>query len=653
MVNVQDLRMLRYGSAEPLPERHELRAGSLTAVFEDGGLRYIRLGDKELIRGIYAAVRDRNWGTIKPAFRGGAIEQGADSFRIRFIAEHRQGEIDFGWEGAIDGNADGTITFSFDGTARSAFMKNRIGFCILHPADLAGVRAEVETPDGVIAGAFPARISPHQPFKDMLAIRHEAGGGLTAELRFEGELFEMEDQRNWTDASFKTYCTPLSLPFPVEIEPGQQVRQRVTLRLTGEPSPLTSGIGAAGDGDASLLSKPHIAVGARSIGRVPQIGLGHRPGRSLETLEAEKLGELRPAFLRATIRLSDPSWATELETAAHNAQRLASGLELEALFHDGADAGESYSRQAERLVEAIAECRHPLDAVYPYLASEYVSNGELLSLVIRLRDNAGLSFRVGGGSRAYFAEFGRAALPLEAMEAAAFTINPQVHAFDAASLAEAASAQGEAVRSAQAIAPGLPVAVGPVTFKPRLNPSATSPEALLASEDRAKHEDARQWSLFGAGWTLGSLKSLAESGADRVCYYETTGPLGVMPEGGADAYPLFHVLAAVGAYQGAELLECIVKEPLSYEAMAMRSEDGRAALLIANYTDAVVRVRVRAPAFRPARLRQLDERGCIPQRDRADGSGGFPVPAAAAVPVIQDGCFELELLPFAVAFVER
>ena len=34
---------------------------------------------------------------------------------------------------------------------------------------------------------------------------------------FNGETFEMEDQRNWTDASFKTYCTPLSLPYPIKI----------------------------------------------------------------------------------------------------------------------------------------------------------------------------------------------------------------------------------------------------------------------------------------------------------------------------------------------------------------------------------------------------------------------------------------------------
>ena len=60
------------------------------------------------------------------------------------------------------------------------------------------------------------------------------------ELRFGGELFEMEDQRNWTDASYKTYCTPLHLPYPVELAAGERVIQSVTLRPLGYP-PLRAG----------------------------------------------------------------------------------------------------------------------------------------------------------------------------------------------------------------------------------------------------------------------------------------------------------------------------------------------------------------------------------------------------------------------------
>ncbi|MEJ0031488.1 MAG: hypothetical protein WDO15_14435 [Bacteroidota bacterium] len=52
-----------------------------------------------------------------------------------------------------------------------------------------------------------------------------------AELQFEGDIFETEDQRNWGDDSFKTYSTPLSRPYPVMLKPGDKVNQKVRLML--------------------------------------------------------------------------------------------------------------------------------------------------------------------------------------------------------------------------------------------------------------------------------------------------------------------------------------------------------------------------------------------------------------------------------------
>ena len=91
--------------------------------------------------------------------------------------------------------------------------------------ELAGVHATVETPDGTVEGLFPDLISPHQPFIDMQSIAHPTAGGEVV-IRFEGDLWEMEDQRNWTDASYKTYSTPLRLPYPVEIREGETVSGR-------------------------------------------------------------------------------------------------------------------------------------------------------------------------------------------------------------------------------------------------------------------------------------------------------------------------------------------------------------------------------------------------------------------------------------------
>ena len=117
------------------PEPLRLRAGPLTMCFEPTAafLRRISLEDVEVIRGIYAAVRDRNWGTALPIISNLKSQISNDSFALSFDAECRQGDIHFRWQGAITGAADGTVKFSFDGEALANFWRNRIGFCVLHP----------------------------------------------------------------------------------------------------------------------------------------------------------------------------------------------------------------------------------------------------------------------------------------------------------------------------------------------------------------------------------------------------------------------------------------------------------------------------------------------------------------------------------------
>ena len=85
---------------------------------------------------------------------------------------------------------------------------------------------------------FPRDIVPHQPAYDIRALSSE---GVT--VAFEGDAFEMEDQRNWTDASFKTYNRALADPFPYLLD--GPVTQRVTVTvaetLTSRPAPDESG----------------------------------------------------------------------------------------------------------------------------------------------------------------------------------------------------------------------------------------------------------------------------------------------------------------------------------------------------------------------------------------------------------------------------
>jgi len=138
------LNEIRYGQKASLPRQVPLRAGALRLVFEAGELRSIKWGSYELARRIYVAVRDRNWGTVAPLLSDVHIDLQPASFHIVYQVTHRDGEIFFSWRGEITGRSSGEIDFSMAGQAQTAFYRNRIGFCVLHPASLAGAPCLVE-----------------------------------------------------------------------------------------------------------------------------------------------------------------------------------------------------------------------------------------------------------------------------------------------------------------------------------------------------------------------------------------------------------------------------------------------------------------------------------------------------------------------------
>ena len=224
-----------------------LVAGPLRLDYDSGDIRCVRLGDEEILRRVYVAFQDRNW-TARPwRILSEEIEDHGDSFTVRVSARGSFDAEPFTWTVDIQGNADGTLHYALRGEASAPFLRNRLGICVLHPmAGFAGRSCEITHVDGSVeASAFPDRISPHQPFLDIATMAYPVGGSGQARIDFAGEVFETEDHRNWSDASYKTYCTPISLPFPVEVKPGDVVSQSVTLTLAGvdasAPEPLIGG----------------------------------------------------------------------------------------------------------------------------------------------------------------------------------------------------------------------------------------------------------------------------------------------------------------------------------------------------------------------------------------------------------------------------
>src|SRR5699024_9606535 len=125
---------------------------------------------------------------------------------------------------------------------------NRTGLVVLHPPDLAGTEAQVTHPGGdTEQSAFPVSISPHQPMWDIRGLQWTSGGA-GVQVWFEGDVFEMEDQRNWSDASYKTYSRPLELPFPYQLRAGERVHQRVRVHVRDRVWDAAEGQAAAYDG---------------------------------------------------------------------------------------------------------------------------------------------------------------------------------------------------------------------------------------------------------------------------------------------------------------------------------------------------------------------------------------------------------------------
>jgi hypothetical protein len=568
-----------HGLNKPVP----LKAGPVSMIFVGGDLRYLKLGDHEVVRRIYAAVRDHNWNTVAGEMSELVCETSEEGFQISYVSTHRQGDVHFVWRALIAGDERGAIRFEFDGEAKTTFLRNRIGLCLLHPIDeCAGRPCRVLHPDGRLEEAcFPGPVAREQPvtgLSNLACITYEIRPGLDAEIRFEGDVFETEDQRNWIDASFKTYCTPLKEPFPVEIPAGTRIRQSVTLRLVGDV-PAAFASGKTRSEAVAVRIVPEVSE------RMPDIGLGVAShGGSLSPRETERLVRLGLTHLRVDLRLAGEDWAARLRSAARDAFEL--GVALELAIHLQEQGEEGFAAIAKEL----SRMKVDLTRALIFRDGSKSTPADDLDAARAYLEEFGMA--IGAGTDADLYQLNLQPPPADA-DFLCWSMNPQVHASDILSISETPAAAAWQIASMHQYYENVPLVVSPITLKPRFNPVATGVTPAQASDELPPQVDPRQMSLFAACWTLAMYKACAESRVDSLTFFETTGWRGVMesergsslpekfPSAPCEVFPLYHVFADIAGFAGGRVIKTVCDDPLSIASLLLARDD-RSLLLLAN-----------------------------------------------------------------------
>lgn len=557
-----------------------LKAGAVSLRFEDGALRYISYGGHEIVRMIYFAARDSEWRTVKQKITDTEIEIGENSFRLSYNNQFESEEIKFSANFFIEGRADNSISFRVEGEALNTFRKNRIGFCILHPIEeCAGNYCKItHTDDSVENLQFPSSVSPDQPFLNISRMEWQVENNLYR-INFSGEVFETEDQRNWTDASYKTYSTPLSLPRPVTIPKGEKLIQSIEF-IAEISSPIN-------------LKQPdtiNLQIDDKEKDFLPQIGICHS-SRSIPLTPDEVSALKLPGFdhYRIDVHLHSSQWKEFADIAVMDAFQL--GLPVEfALFFD-----ENSIARTEEFIDRASNYRPGITLISIFDTNAATTPAFLADTVIQRIQNDLPGVRTCCGTNANFAQLNRNRPASGRNDCICYSIHPQEHASDNTTLVENLRGQAYTVESAHEFANGKGIWISPVTIQRRFNANLGNYEKPELSDGFPPQADSRLMSLFGSCWTAGSLKYLCETGVKGITFYETAGERGIiqgdMPPRWPDRFksaegfifPVFHLFRYVLKNKSLKVITSKSSDPLKVDVFAM-SSGHLLKLIVINFT---------------------------------------------------------------------
>lgn len=476
-----------------------LKAADVEVTYEHGRFRYIRFQGREVIRMIYPALRDENWNTVPYTISNEVVTTSRQEVSIRFTAEFKAGDIQY--EAAFQlGIADsGRVTYSMQGKSATVFKSKRIGICVHHPIpSCMGRQVEIVHDNGTSEHTiFPVLISPDRPFTDVSQMRWTSADDLRCELLFEGDVFETEDQRNWTDDSYKTYSGPQYRVPMLHIAKGDTMHQQVTLQITGNVSPL------AQTEEKTSTKKP-----------LPEIGYLISDEPASYTDEITTLANQIPLdHLLVNVTLNDKGWRAVFERAAELATRLGTMLKLQVYFS-------SFSQQEiDAVKKLLSQYTKQVKDVLILSADKATPPLNEFSKAYAILKKEWPQLTVGYGSSSWFAAL-HSSLPIGIpCDFVSFTISPQAHQTDHRSILENLLSQYATIETIHSRMGKVPVHV------------------LLQF---SKETDKRLHTHFAAWWTLAAIANFSDAASLTV--YGLAGGKGVIRLNEPKSSPLYQLL---------------------------------------------------------------------------------------------------------------
>lgn len=497
----------------------KLVAGPLTMEYSEGSLWNVSNGSEEVIRRIYLVFQDINWTSRPFVIKDETWQIANRSFIATIKMQGSHDAQDLSVELEISGSETGEITYGFQAFTVVSFLRNRLGLCLLHPVEgLAGRECDLTKVDGAVEKSkFPNEISPNQPFLNLSGISHRLKSGQVVTVKFDGEIFETEDHRNWSDASYKTYCTPISLPFPAQVSLGEVLNQKITISISGENNSRI----LANENQGAVIT-----VGSKEI-ELPEIGLGLNEDPA-HLSASEYLGFEDLAIKHLRLSLSGTSQSRSVvEKALLVTKQLRVNLDV-------AITAKSLE-QLNVVLESVVEFKDQIRSFYIFSASDKTTPLEFIQVA---EESLGDKFKIVGGTDLYFTELNRNQGVVDFVDQVNFSINPQVHSFDDRTLIQNIATQKSMAKNAYRIAKGKKIRIGPITLRPRHDSNATQPDEDVSNTTLPSSVDARQRTWFAEGWTAMSIRSLTESESiSTLTYFETLGWQGLreLSTGGKDS----------------------------------------------------------------------------------------------------------------------